>query len=138
MPPVLAHTIFQALEFDEAVREAYGFGAQTSGTDAWKGTADVILGNEEWFSGWREAERKCGPYSLALCFACVSDDWLRSDAEDKYYEIIGSPDAWQFNEDYTDSGLKPTNSALRVRDLVDQVTGTLPLSSSLPRSLVAF
>lgn len=45
--------------------------------------------------------------------------------DDKFFEIIGKPEAWHINEDYTPStsnGLRPTNSALKVRDLFDQVT----------------
>lgn len=49
------------------------------------------------------------------------------DCEDKYYEIIGASDAWLVNEDYSEGSLKPTNSALRIRDLFDQVTGELSI-----------
>jgi hypothetical protein len=55
-----------------------------------------------------------------------------TDTEDKFYEIISSADAWQLNLDYSEGSLKPTNSALRVRDLFEQVTGryrALPLFS---------
>ena len=52
--------------------------------------------------------------------------------DDKYFEIISAADAWHINEDYAstassssasaDNVLRPTNSALRIRDLFDQVT----------------
>ena len=53
-------------------------------------------------------------------------------AMDQYFEIISSPDAWLIadddGEDETDTRpadreLRPTNSARRVKALVEQVTG---------------
>lgn len=51
-PPLLAHTIFQALAFDHALEEQYGV------DDEDRGVAHVILGNKAWFEAWREAELK--------------------------------------------------------------------------------
>jgi hypothetical protein len=51
--------------------------------------------------------------------------------DDRYYEIISAPDAWQICQDYAEVGLRPTNSALRIRDLVEQVTGELTGSGLL-------
>lgn len=130
LPPIFAHTIFQALQFDTALSEQYGYFGPKEDRDEWKGTANVILGNEEWFDGWKEAERKCES-NLGCNLMVLSP--LESDSEDKYYEIIGSSDAWQINEDHTEpSGMKPTNSAIRVRDLIESVTDRykpLPLFS---------
>lgn len=45
--------------------------------------------------------------------------------DDKFFEIFSSPEAWHINEDYsppTTNAIRPTNSALRVRDLFEQVT----------------
>lgn len=45
--------------------------------------------------------------------------------DEKFFEIISSPEAWHINEDYsppTANALRPTNSALKVRDLFEQVT----------------
>jgi len=57
--------------------------------------------------------------------------------DDKFFEAISAPEAWQVVEDYADakSGiLRPTNSALRVRDLVDQVADRFrPLPSAAHR-----
>ena len=57
---------------------------------------------------------------------CTSADPLRIVVvDDKYFEIISSAEAFHINEDYapsTSSVLRPTNSALRIRDLFDQVT----------------
>ncbi|KAI0786115.1 RINT-1 family protein [Abortiporus biennis] len=118
-PSLLAHTIYQALVFDNAVREE---GFELSGTSAsvkgtseqkWEGISEVILGTTEWFNAWMEGERKF--------------------AMDQYMEIITSPDAWLIadendNEDldedapHIDRELKPTISARRVKALVEQVT----------------
>lgn len=53
-------------------------------------------------------------------------------AIDQYMNIISAPDAWLIANDYgadeddvvSDPELKPTNSARRVKALVEQVTGT--------------
>lgn len=63
-PSLLAHTVYQALSFDDALREA-GFSLvgtlEKSKEDlsAWEGTSEVILGSNEWFDAWLEGERKC-------------------------------------------------------------------------------
>lgn len=55
-------------------------------------------------------------------------------AEDQYNEIISAPDAWLItddtNEDAGEREIRSTNSARRVKALVEQVTGVLdPLTS---------
>lgn len=64
MPSILAHTLYQALHFDQSVRELYGYSPRiTTGVkEEWKGTADIVLGNKAWFEGWKESERKCKYY----------------------------------------------------------------------------
>lgn len=74
-PPILAHTIYQALTFDSALREA-GFelrgtsaalsnsseslqGKDGKGGQKWEGISEVILGKKEWFEAWMEGERTC-------------------------------------------------------------------------------
>lgn len=63
-PPLLAHTIYQALTFDTAIIEE-GFQLQATSAargdldDKWKGVSEVILGNVEWFEYWLNGERKC-------------------------------------------------------------------------------
>ncbi|GAA96748.1 uncharacterized protein L969DRAFT_97097 [Mixia osmundae IAM 14324] len=108
LPPILAHTIYQALQFDKTLHDRYGFEPRMSkslpgktGADVCI-TAEIILDNESWFGSWREAERTY--------------------ADDKFFEIISASDAWQLNEDYAESGLRPTHSALRIRDLFEQIT----------------
>jgi len=63
-PPVLAHTIYQAISFDGALREE---GFDLSGTSAevtqgkgeWKGISDTVLGRSDWFSAWLQGEKQC-------------------------------------------------------------------------------
>ena len=66
-PPVLAHTIYQALAFDSSLREE---GFDLPGTSAavgkdkgeltrWQGISEVILGRKDWFEAWMEGERAC-------------------------------------------------------------------------------
>ena len=63
--PLLAHTIYQALAFDDALREA-GFGltgttqqSKVDPTKEWEGMSEVILGQKEWFEAWLRGERAC-------------------------------------------------------------------------------
>ncbi|KAI0308040.1 TIP-1 family-domain-containing protein [Multifurca ochricompacta] len=116
-PPLLAHTIYQALAFDASLRED---GFSLSGTlvgryadDAeWQGVSEVILGRREWFNRWVEGEK-----SFAL---------------DRYHDILGAKDAWAIaddaaeSEDVVGSGsnidLRPTVSARQLKALVEQVT----------------
>ncbi|GJE85916.1 RINT-1 family protein [Phanerochaete sordida] len=112
-PPVLAHTIYQALAFDSSLRDE---GFELAGTSAageggrWQGVSEVILGRKDWFEAWMEGERAF--------------------AMDQYMEIISSQDAWLIADDSEDGEeestidreLKPTNSARKVKALVEQVT----------------
>ncbi|KAJ7169459.1 TIP-1 family-domain-containing protein [Mycena filopes] len=111
-PPVLAHTIYQALIFDAAVSED---GFSLAGTSAaadesakWDGVSDVVLGKEEWFSAWMDGEKQF--------------------TEGQYHEIISAVDAWHIadDEEGEESGhmrdLRSTSSARRLKALVEQVT----------------
>ncbi|KAI0374499.1 hypothetical protein BV20DRAFT_961682 [Pilatotrama ljubarskyi] len=116
-PPILAHTIYQALAFETALKDE-GFdlpgttAAPVDDTEArWEGISDVILGRKEWFEAWVEGERKF--------------------AMDQYLDIISAPDAWLIADEEEDvesdmriaeRELRPTNSARRVKALVEQVT----------------
>jgi hypothetical protein len=63
-PPLLAHTIYQALTFDAALSEE-GFqligtsATRTDKEDKWEGVSEVILGNLEWFEVWLLGEKRC-------------------------------------------------------------------------------
>jgi hypothetical protein len=61
-PALLAHTVYQTVLFDDAVREG---GFVLSGTSArgaeerWEGLTGVILREEGWFEKWLVGEKKC-------------------------------------------------------------------------------
>lgn len=71
-PPILAHTIYQALAFDTALTdEGFDLPGTTLATaddkdSHWDGISDEILGKQEWFEAWVEGERKCKDISDAL------------------------------------------------------------------------
>ncbi|CUA72365.1 RINT1-like protein [Rhizoctonia solani] len=113
-PSLLAHTIYQALLFDAAVRES-GFTLMNTWecrvtkqhrAKEWPGVADVVLSHKSWFDEWMEAERHF--------------------TEHQYNEIIISPDAFAFsndgNEELQQVDIRPTNSARRIKALLEQVT----------------
>lgn len=84
MPPVLAHTVYQVVEFDQALRsrgfrprrtgstleeaEARAVELQQRGEDEeeWEGLSEVILGRREWFERWLDGERECQFSFLSL------------------------------------------------------------------------
>ncbi|KAF9498112.1 hypothetical protein BDN71DRAFT_1443821 [Pleurotus eryngii] len=112
-PSLLAHTIYQALAFDAALRdEGFQISLTTSAKheleeDRWEGISEVILGQKDWFEAWVDGENKF--------------------TEQQYNEIISSSDAWQIADDGDDDksrhyDLKTTNSARQLKALVEQVT----------------
>jgi len=112
-PPLLAHTVYQCLAFDDALRDA-GFSLvntsappSSSSPEDWEGSSEIILGNKEWFESWLSGEQKF--------------------TEGQYEEIIDAPDAWQIVDDEgeqaaQDRELRPTISARRIKVLVEQIT----------------
>lgn len=64
-PPILAHTIYQALAFDTALRdEGFDLPGTTAATPEdkekhWEGISELVLGKKEWFEAWVEGERQC-------------------------------------------------------------------------------
>ncbi len=142
-PPILAHTIYQALSFDSALREE-GFeirgtsataskgkdGKQEEKEQKWEGASEVILGRREWFEAWMEGERVCKSSPLFILLVHTLRNACILVAMDQYMEIISAQDAWLIiddtgddDESVIDRELKPTNSARRVKALVEQVTG---------------
>ncbi|KZT54056.1 hypothetical protein CALCODRAFT_485889 [Calocera cornea HHB12733] len=110
-PSLLAHTIYQTLEFDSALKDE-GFSLEGTwefrGTKAreWEGLAGEILGDGEVFRSWLEGERKF--------------------TQARYEEMIAAPDAWIIADDEgertEEDSVRTTNSARRLRALVEQVT----------------
>ena len=64
LPSILAHTLYQALQFDTTLRDSFAYPAARQSAKGkekeWKGTADIVLGNQNWFEGWQRAEKKGG------------------------------------------------------------------------------
>lgn len=72
MPPVLAHTVYQVVEFDQQLRSR-GYKPRTWPTvlrpdeqvqeeeegGEWEGLSETILGRQEWFDKWIDGEREC-------------------------------------------------------------------------------
>ncbi|KAJ3796672.1 TIP-1 family-domain-containing protein [Lentinula aff. detonsa] len=127
-PSLLAHTIYQALQFDAALKEE-GFtldgtldSFKTDGDtpESWTGLSEIILGKKEWFDAWLDGEKRF--------------------ADKQYHEIISAADAWHIADDEPDnevigSDIKSTNSARRMKALMDQITERYsPLPNFLHRT----
>ncbi len=65
-PALLAHTIYQTVIFDDAIREN-GFDFDhvsiNEGVEnaQWEGLAGLILREKGWFQSWLSGEKKCKP-----------------------------------------------------------------------------
>ena len=67
-PPVFAHTIYQAISFDGALREEgfdlSGTSAEVSqGKNEWRGVGDTVLGRSDWFNAWLQGEKQCTSFT---------------------------------------------------------------------------
>lgn len=137
------------MTFDASLSEA---GFRISGTSAekkgeeevtWDGISEVILGRKEWFETWMDGEKKCRP-SVARTITVVFELSFIV-AEDQYHEIIAANDAWQIADDDAEGisahsrEFKSTNSARRIKALVEQVTGRFcAVFRDYPRRLSPF
>jgi len=130
---MLAHTIYQTLAFDASIRDE-GFtlagtseGRDLSQTPEWEGVADIILGKKEAFDAWVDGETACVFLYMTFLADVWTDLYILLVAEDHYNDIINSPDAWMIADEVRDEeavlDLRPTNSARRVKALIEQVTG---------------
>jgi RAD50-interacting protein 1 len=151
-PPVLAHTIYQAISFDAALREdgfhLSGTSAQiTRGNKEWKGVSDTVLGRSDWFNAWLHGEKQCTmlpsrskffisrcpdgrsfPPFFCRCYRLSSIISSSLVALEQYHTSLTSGDPWgmvddQGGESSQEHSLRPTNSARRVKALFEQVTG---------------
>ncbi len=90
-PALLAHTVYQTVLFDDAIRGADFDIARTwsavkqrrrgtAGEREWKGLAEQVLSTSDWYERWLSGERKCEPWScvaryesllmICLAFSC--------------------------------------------------------------------
>ncbi|KAK8869829.1 hypothetical protein IAR55_000397 [Kwoniella newhampshirensis] len=111
-PALLAHTIYQTVVFDEAVKEG-GFDLsglsiyEGRGSGTWEGLTGVVLREDDWFARWLAGEKKF--------------------ADNQLNEIISSSEAWSISDEVLEgeegqaSGLRPTTSARQVKALVEQI-----------------
>lgn len=122
----------------------------------WDGISDVILGRKEWFEAWVEGEKQCRSF-LNIYRNIIFINASCSVAMNQYMEIISASDAWLISDDSDDTPtddpdttnggpriahpqLKSTNSARRVKHLVEQITdrySPLPQFSQRTRFLIA-
>lgn len=133
-PPLLAHTIYQALAFDTSLREdGFSLSGTLSGCDTdaeWKGVSEVILGRKEWFDIWVEGEKACEHRCLMMRVSLVSHMLIYLVAMSRYDEIISAKDAWSITDDAAEvddarnlnDDVRPTVSARQLKALVEQVT----------------
>jgi RAD50-interacting protein 1 len=72
LPPILAHTIYQSLQFDTTLRDKYAYCPR--GQSEWQGTSGIILGDEKWAGGWRAAEKHCTcPMTPTRCVVTLTE-----------------------------------------------------------------
>ncbi|KAK4702207.1 RAD50-interacting protein 1, partial [Phenoliferia sp. Uapishka_3] len=119
LPPILAHTIYQTLDFDGMLRTRNYVPRGHKGE--WGGLSEVILGEKEWFGKWLAGERE---FFDTRYFAAISE----ADA----FHIVPEED---FDAGESSSGIRPTNSALRVAELCQQLSDRyrpLPTPYTLP------
>jgi hypothetical protein len=134
-PPLLAHTIYQALAFDASLREdGFSLSGTLSGRYAcgaeWKGISEVILGRKEWFDRWVEGENACKYWRLMIRVSSVSHTFTYPVAMSRFYEILSAKDAWSIPNDTAEPDdavspnhdVRPTVSARQLKALVEQVT----------------
>ncbi|EIW69690.1 hypothetical protein M231_06298 [Tremella mesenterica] len=109
-PALLAHTIYQTIIFDDAIRDMDfdlgGVSVSDGSEKEWEGLAGVILKENGWFEQWLEGERTF--------------------AEGQLNEIISSPDAWTIEDPPSEDErglqpLRPTQSARQVKALIEQI-----------------
>lgn len=93
-PSLLAHTIYQALAFDAALRdEGFQISLTTSAKheldeDRWEGISEVILGQKDWFEAWVDGENKCMSSSPQKDASILTSTQLRSNNITKSYHPL--------------------------------------------------
>ncbi|KAL7423932.1 hypothetical protein Q5752_001517 [Cryptotrichosporon argae] len=109
-PALLAHTVYQTIVFDDALRSrGFDLGAtslykgETSEIGEWEGLAGIVLREEGWFNKWLQGERK------------FADGQLNG--------ILSSSEAWAISDDTNEKEpVRATSSARQIKALVEQIT----------------
>jgi hypothetical protein len=93
------------------------------------GSVRLFLGKKNGLMrGWRG--KRNVSWGKIHSLSCAVILFLRAVAEDQYHEIISAPDAWLVTDEASEDvsherELRSTNSARRMKALVEQVTGEL-------------
>ncbi len=122
-PSLLAHTVYQTVVFDDAIRaDEYdpqrtlaGVRQRQDGADgppSWRGLTEALLGTADWFERWLEGERQFADEQFAEAISSA-ETWTIADAD----AGTASGDAGWLSD------LKPTIGARQVQALLEQVTG---------------
>jgi hypothetical protein len=125
-PALLAHTIYQAVVFDDAIRAGDFDISRVSiyegveGMD-WEGLTGVLLKEEGLFQQWLAGEKKC-------TLSSQDESLINAVVDEQLQEIISSQDAWKISDEPVDyqedsEGRKPTVSSRQIKSLMEQVTG---------------
>ncbi|KAK2831885.1 hypothetical protein FQN49_007073, partial [Arthroderma sp. PD_2] len=110
-PQAFSHLIHELMSFDNELKLSWSYPSNPAQENAWKGLTWEILVKENWFSEWLRVEKN---FALA-----------------RYQNIIEAEDGGEIDYDgVAPTATKPTKAALRVNDLLENVTELYrPLSS---------
>ncbi|DAA78236.1 TPA_exp: Uncharacterized protein A8136_4212 [Trichophyton benhamiae CBS 112371] len=110
-PQAFSHLIHELMNFDNELKSSWSYPSNAMEENAWKGITWEILTKENWFSEWLQVEKN---FALA-----------------RYQSIIDAEDGGEIDYDgVAPTATKPTKAALRVNDLLENVTELYrPLSS---------
>ncbi|KMU85239.1 RINT-1 family protein [Coccidioides immitis H538.4] len=99
------------MQFDNDVREIWGYSPAFKEDRGWKGLTWEVLVKQDWFAQWLQVEK----------------DFALS----RYQDIIDAPDSGEIDYDGVEAtATKPTKAAIRVNDLLETITDRYrPLSS---------
>ncbi|EZF30684.1 hypothetical protein H109_05369 [Trichophyton interdigitale MR816] len=110
-PQAFSHLIHELMSFDNELKSSWSYPSNATEENPWKGITWEILTKENWFSEWLQVEKN---FALA-----------------RYQSIIDAEDGGEIDYDgVAPTATKPTKAALRVNDLLENVTELYrPLSS---------
>lgn len=118
---LLSHFIHEMIKFDIILRDEYLYAPYGTHADAiWKGITHEVLVKDDWFWQWLKVEKDCKYVKELGCKILT----LQIVALSRYQNIINANDAWQIDDDSVEANeAKPTRSAIRLKDLLEAITG---------------
>ncbi|KAM5487134.1 hypothetical protein McanMca71_000294 [Microsporum canis] len=110
-PQAFSHLIHELMNFDNELKLSWSYPSNPARESTWKGLTWELLVGENWFSEWLQVEKN---------FALT-----------RYQNIIDTEDSGEIDYDgVAPTATKPTKAALRVNDLLENITELYrPLSS---------